>query len=141
MPQIRQGISIPPDLSRNRLFLRHTPNGNDVRGVFAGSKDNTPNCIVNLNVVHVSASYLMDVDDRYVGADTSVAALSVTLPTPIQINDGHQVIIKDEGGNAGVLNITISTPGAETTDVAAINTNGGIARLMWDKENSNWIEI
>tara|TARA_R100000234_G_scaffold47311_1_gene28301 strand:- start:886 stop:1341 length:456 start_codon:yes stop_codon:yes gene_type:complete len=46
-------------------------------------------------------------EDHFVGVDTSASAVTITLPALNTISSGKQLVIKDEGGNAGNNNITI----------------------------------
>lgn len=125
------------------MFVQHKDSSNDVAGIWVGSKSDQPVCVVPMRVVFPGdgVSYSMLPQDRHVGADTSTAVATVTLPAPDSINDGHRVTIEDHGGNAGVNGVTIATPGAETTEVASIAANNGIAHLMWDATNGNWKDV
>ena len=66
--------------------------------------------------------------------DTNGGTVTLTLASSMVV-DGAQVIIKDEGGNAGTNAITIATEGSETIDGASsisIDSNYGALRLHSD---------
>jgi len=70
--------------------------------------------------------------------DTSGNAVTVTLASAAA-EDGAEVVVKDEGGNAGTNAITVATEGGETVDGAVdatIGSNYGVLRLYSD--GSNW---
>ncbi|MDP2688963.1 MAG: hypothetical protein Q8P48_02510, partial [Deltaproteobacteria bacterium] len=74
-------------------------------------------------------------------AYTSLTAeRQVTIPVT-NIQTGHEVVIKDEAGDAGTYNITI-VPGSGTIDGAAsvaISANYGIKRLRWN--GTTWFTV
>ena len=63
--------------------------------------------------ITVSNSYTLSTDDYYVGA--TVGALTITLPKASLVNNGHTVVIKNEGG---FIN-TVDGSGTDTIDGAA----------------------
>jgi hypothetical protein len=71
-------------------------------------------------------------------ADTSGGVVTVTLASAM-VEDGAEVIVKDEAGDAGTNAITVATEGGETIDGAAsqdIASNYGVLRLYSD--GTNW---
>lgn len=140
---IKDGVTEPFALQRGEIYVQHDPDSNHIDGIWFGDKATFAKVIAARKQVRPGngVSYAMNYIDGYVGADTNGGVATITLPSTDKLNNGHVVIIKDEGGLAGTNNITIDTPGTETTDVASIATNGGIARLLWDFENQNWIDV
>jgi hypothetical protein len=72
--------------------------------------------------------------------DTSGNTVTVTLASAMA-EDGAEVVIKDEGGNAGTNAVTIDTEGGETIDGSAsitIASNYGVQRLYSD--GTNWFK-
>lgn len=70
--------------------------------------------------------------------DTSSSAITITLASSM-VEDGAEIIIKDEGGNAGTNAITIDTEGSENIDGStstSIGSNFGVVRLYSD--GTNW---
>lgn len=70
--------------------------------------------------------------------DTSGNAVTVTLASAMA-EDGAEVLIKDEGGNAATNAVTVDTEGSESIDGAtsqSIASNYGVLRLYSD--GSNW---
>ena len=59
--------------------------------------------------------------EHFVGVDTSTAAVTITLPTAASISSGKQLVIKDEGGSAGINNVII-----RTSDGALIDGQGSV---------------
>lgn len=77
--------------------------------------------------------------DHYILANTTSAALTVTLPAPVR---GRRFKIKDSGGVAGTNNITVSPHSTEKIDGAAsqtIATNYGSLSLISD--GTNWFLV
>lgn len=142
--EVIHGSIAPNTLYRPQLYVQHDSDGNSVVGLWAASKNDKPLCVVNKAVKHTVADYSILPEDRYVGVDTSGGAVAVTLPDPADINDGHEVIIDDEGDLAGTGNITIDTPGAETVEGGAtliISTNSAVTKLIYDAANTNWVSV
>ena len=76
---------------------------------------------------------LTDVGFGWVVAVTSTAAArTITLPLANSVAANYQLTIKDESNAAGTNNITIALNGSDTTDVTAINSNGGFRRIYSD---------
>jgi len=141
--EIRHSPSPPNQLDRNELHIQHAPGSANIEGIWAGNKVDEARVIVSYKVVHAGDGndHTILPEERYTGMDSNSAPVTATLPDPSKINDGHEVLIDDEGGLAGTNAITIATPGAETTEVASIGTNDGKAKLMWDETNSNWVDV
>lgn len=125
------------------MHVQHDPDSNRIHGIWAGSKNDERKCIIphKLEYPGDGNNYQMLPEDKYVGPDTTTSAATITLPDVSLIEDGHEVIIEDEGGNASGNNITVATEGSETADTTTISTNNGLVRYMWDKENTNWKDV
>lgn len=90
----------------------------------------------------INANYIVQLEDRIIGVDTSGGAIQITMPsTFVQAsndNNSQVCIFKDETGDAAVNNITIVTEGSELIDGAAtkvINTNYGSVGFYSDGIN------
>jgi hypothetical protein len=93
-----------------------------------------------VDVEAVTASVTTSRDSYYFGCDT-VGADTVTLQT-LDCVAGRIIVIKDEGGNAAVQNITIDTEGSETIDgqASTVITEGyGYIKLI--SNGSHWFVI
>lgn len=85
-----------------------------------------------------TGAYTTTANDFIVGVDTTGGAVTITLGSAA-VAAGKVVIINDEGGNAGINNITIATEGSETIDGSAtttISTDNATVRLYSD--GTNW---
>jgi hypothetical protein len=86
--------------------------------------------------VAINGAYVVQPNDSYIGA--------VTGPLTIALQPGitnQKIVIKDESGNAGTNNITISASSPNLIDGSAsltINTNYGVVTLYF---NTNWFKI
>ena len=70
--------------------------------------------------------------------DTNGGTVTVTLASTT-VEDGAEVIIKDEGGNAGTNAITVETEGGETIDgSASITISSDYDRRRLYSDGSNW---
>ena len=141
---VLHGSSQPNSLRRDAIYIQHESAGNDVLGIWAGSKNDEKKCIVNKAVKHATADYQALGEDLYIGVDTSAGAYTITLPADADINDGHKVIIDDEDGNSNTNNITVATPGSETVEggaTATISTNDAVTTYIYDRENTNWVAV
>ncbi len=79
-----------------------------------------------------STSITVAATDHYVLSSTGGGAVAASLPASPET--GREYIIKDNAGDAGSFNITI-TPAAGNIDgsaTAVINTNFGVARLIYN---------
>lgn len=141
--EIRHGASQPNSVRRDHIYVQHDPDSSKILGIWGGNKSDVRKCFLPLAVKFPGdgQSYTVKPEDKHVGADTTTSVVTITLPDPDDIQDGHEVVIEDHGGNATANAITIATPGAETTEVASIAANDGIARLMWDAVNTNWKDV
>jgi|688.fasta_scaffold17529_6 hypothetical protein len=75
-----------------------------------------------INRIEVTGSYSPTPSDYYIGVDSSVpgGAITITLPLAAEAGNGKVFVIKDEGGNCSVRNITIAPSGSEQLDGAAL---------------------
>ncbi len=86
------------------------------------------------------AAYSVTRYDAYVAYTALSVGRQVTLPV-VNLQNGHEVIIKDESGGAGTYNITI-VPGSGTIDgvaSVAISANYGTKRLRWN--GTTWFTV
>jgi hypothetical protein len=60
--------------------------------------------------------YVASTSDHYLGVDTSINLVTITLPLAAVSGAGKVLVIKDESGNCGVNNITIAVAGVDTID-------------------------
>lgn len=141
--QIRQSSSQPNSLRRDEVHIQHDPDSNKIFGIWAGSKNDERKCLVPQKLVYPGDGndYSMKPEDKYVGGDTNASIATITLPDVSLIEDGHECMVEDEGGNATNNNITVATNGSETADTTTIGTNGQLVRYMWDKANNNWKDV
>ena len=78
-----------------------------------------PAIILSTTYAHtrVITDYQATVSDEYIGVDTSIMAITITLPeiSTLGTPNNHKLYtITDEGGNALANNITIATSGGDT---------------------------
>jgi len=64
---------------------------------------------------YVTSTATASKDDILIGISAS-AALDLRLPSAADYKNGQYLLIKDEGGNANIYNITIKTSGSQTID-------------------------
>ncbi len=87
----------------------------------------------------ISGSSPVNADgSKFVGADTSSDSAALVLLDAIK-EEGREIIIKDESGNASINNITISTESTTLIDGSAsltMSTDYEVVRLYCD--GSNW---
>jgi len=80
-----------------------------------------------------AAPYVPVAADVLVGCDSAGGAVAVNLDVLATYADNKMLVIKDEGGNAAVLNITVTPNGAEEIDgvnaPVVINVAYGVLRL------------
>lgn len=67
---------------------------------------------INYTHTAVASNYTVTFEDDIIGVDTSNNPVTITLPE-IQDIGGKIYIITDEGGNAGINNITVETTGSD----------------------------
>lgn len=72
-------------------------------------------------VVSHSDDYVAQSDYHFIGVDTLTKPVTITLPRGMDISSGKILLIKDEGGNASVNAITVTT-----NDGALIDGNGSV---------------
>lgn len=63
-----------------------------------------------------SALYVTSTTDHYLGVDSSLNTVTITLPLSAVAGNGKVIVIKDESGNSSVNNITIAAAGVDTID-------------------------
>ena len=86
--------------------------------------------------VYKTGDYTVTTNDYFIGVNTSGGAVTLTLPAAAAANDGQEWVIKDEGGNAGSNNITIT--GSNDTNTidggvnALINSEHGAINIYCD---------
>ena len=68
--------------------------------------------------VSVDTNYTIQTKDYYIGVDTAGAGDDITigLPNASALQDGQTFVIKDEGGQANLKNITVDAAGADKID-------------------------
>jgi hypothetical protein len=91
--------------------------------------------IIETIVMQAGAAHAITVaaTDHFIGVDCSAAGKAVNLPAAATAGAGRVLIIKDQSGNAGANNITITPNGAEKIDEAAthvISSNYGSVTLV-----------
>ncbi|MBT7929856.1 hypothetical protein HN682_08085 [Candidatus Peregrinibacteria bacterium] len=95
---------------------------------------------------HTDSPYLIEEADQpyQINVDTTTSAVTVTLGTdliPADTTKAAEIIILDEGANAGANNITINTEAAETINgqnSVAIQANNGTATLKIRGGQTDW---
>jgi len=96
-------------------------------------------------VDHTDTPYSVTIQDYQINVDTSTAAVTIDLSTaiiPSDVTKSLEIVIVDEGGNAGTNNITLTTEGAETINGFAsieITANYGSATLRIRGGQTNWL--
>jgi hypothetical protein len=88
-----------------------------------------------------SADILLTPDDHFVGVDTSAESITITLPLSTAVDNGKQLVIKDEGNNASVYPIIITTAAADAATIdghttVQIMSNCGALSLYFN--GSGW---
>ena len=79
----------------------------------------------------VTGNHTVLPEETLIAADTTSSALTVTLP--LDLPAGSVVVIQDEGGNAGTLNITIAAGSGNTLQgVSSIASHYGRAVAYCD---------
>ncbi len=56
----------------------------------------------------VNSNHTVTVGDYYIGVDSTSNIVKVTLPAANTLINGHTIIVKDEGGESAINNITVS---------------------------------
>lgn len=95
-----------------------------------------------LSRVLIDNTYQLKPNDSYVGVDTSVRVVGITLPPLVDAALNKVYIIKDETNNAATKNITVYSNGAETIDGAltkVISSNSGVLRLFCT--GTKWLSL
>lgn len=91
-------------------------------------------------VTEVDADYGMNEADRYILADATGAALTVTLPSAIGLKGQGAYTVKriNSGGNA----VTVEGSGSETIDGAAnVSLSSQWDRVSVISDNENWLRV
>tara|TARA_R100000458_G_C8137310_1_gene149883 strand:- start:89 stop:532 length:444 start_codon:yes stop_codon:yes gene_type:complete len=88
-----------------------------------------------------SSDIFLSSDDHFVGIDTLTDAVIVTLPYASTVDNGKQLVIKDESGNAASNNIIIKTDQSESATIDGyseirITSNYGALNLYFN--GSGW---
>jgi hypothetical protein len=93
-------------------------NSNIYQYAGSGGESNAGAVYGSFNVV-ATATYTVQANDYIILADTSLNAVTITLP-PVSTNLGRMLVIKDAGGFASWVNkaVTISPAGADYIDMA-----------------------
>ena len=89
-----------------------------------------------------TAAYTVTKADEIIGVDTTSAAVTITLPTPVAADAGIPWAVIDEGGNAATNNITVATEDSSTIVGAAtdvIDVDYGGAGYYHDGTNYFWL--
>jgi hypothetical protein len=73
-------------------------------------------------IVKWSEDRTAQTDYHFIGVDTTVQPVTITLPKGANISSGKLLVIKDEGGNASTNPITVTT-----SDGTKIDGNGGVS--------------
>ncbi|NDD55864.1 hypothetical protein EBZ39_18690 [bacterium] len=60
----------------------------------------------------ISSSANVLSSDYYLGVDSTFSAITLTLPDPATLTNGHRFCVKDEMGKAGINSITVDGNGA-----------------------------
>ena len=86
--------------------------------------------------VYKTSNYTLTTSDYFIGVSTAGGAVTLILPAASAANDGQEWVIKDEGGNAGSNNITITgSHDSNTIDgstSALINSEHGAINIYCD---------
>ena len=78
-------------------------------------------------------------DYHFIGVDTTIRAVTITLPEGAAVSSGKILLIKDEGGNAGTNNITVDTSDGATIDGASsVILNSDYAAINIYYNGSGW---
>tara|TARA_R110002020_G_scaffold179938_3_gene373711 strand:+ start:951 stop:2783 length:1833 start_codon:yes stop_codon:yes gene_type:complete len=87
----------------------------------------------------VATSYAVALTDYYLGVDTTAAPVTLTIPLASTATEGQTFVIKDEGAQAAVNNITIVRSGADTIDgLASVAINSPYGSFSLYTDGSNW---
>lgn len=137
----------------NKLDNDYSINRNNFRIIYATSNEpssfsNPENKLVNndtneqlkIKRISVSTDYTTS-NDAIIGVNTTSSPITITLSSTDCV-EGKVIIIKDEGGNALINNITVVTEKGKTIDgttTITINTNYGVLRLYSD--GNNWFSF
>ena len=69
----------------------------------------------------ITTNYAATTADYYIGVDTSVGAIQITLPAANTLMDGQTLVIKDEAGDADSNNVTIARSGGSSDTIDGQN--------------------
>ncbi len=75
----------------------------------------TANCGLVFKRQEVTSTMTASSTDYFIGVSAS-SAITVQMPGAETLTSGQMFVIKDEGGNAGIHNITIKSSGSQTID-------------------------
>lgn len=92
------------------------------------------------NIRTITGNTTLNSNDQLVLVNTSLTAITVTLPNPITLKDGQIFIIKDKSANALLKNITITgnTINIDSTSFFIINTNNGSVTMAYSKTDNQF---
>lgn len=82
----------------------------------------------------VASDYTTVATDYYIGVDTTTGAHTVTVRSA-DIEDGREIVIHDQGGNASGNNVTVQTEGSET--ISGAQYGSGLASITMDTDNES----
>ena len=71
------------------------------------------------NRVYTTVNYSVKESDSVIGVDTTIGPVTITLLSPPSPNIARVCLVKDEGGNAAVNNITVDTVGSALIEGSA----------------------
>lgn len=100
-----------------------TGDGTDHSVVLANRNGQLRRVIVNF----AGSPHVPALGEVLLGVTTAGGPVAINLPGAVPLPDGTSLIIKDEGGNAGVSAITVTPKGAETIDGVAAPVAIGVA--------------
>jgi hypothetical protein len=89
-------------------------------------------------ITNITANYTLTELDNVALVNTSTNAITITLPTAVS-KGGLVYTIKDDTGNAGTKNITVTTTSGQNIDGSGsvtISTNYGCLRVI--SNGANW---
>lgn len=100
----------------------------------------------NFNYTHITSAnspYSAANTDVIIGVTTAGGAVTVNLPLTSNVGAGYIIIIKDEGNNAAVNNITINRSGTDNLEFGTsltLNISKG-RRMFYSDGAGNWFQL
>jgi len=90
-------------------------------------------------VVSHSDDRVAQSDYHFIGVDTTTKPVTITLPDSVSVSSGKILLIKDEGGNAGINKITVTTSDGSTIDGASsVSLESNYAAISIYYNGSGW---